>query len=111
MMKDKLTDECERLIGFTAWVKKNYGMKVGGGLWKFSMQKHLILAIIQRWLREEKKINILSNHHEFGCSQDNGWYYSIGTSIKSDFICGKFKTYEEALEEGILKEIELIRNK
>lgn len=61
------------------------------------------LTLLQKHLRDNHKIIVSSNHYEFGCSQDDGWYYSIGNSIKKNFTGGKSKTFEKALEEGLFE--------
>ena len=107
--KDKLTDELERVIGFTAWVKKNYGYTVGGGLWNHSLKFHLILAIAQKWLRDEKEIQV---HAYWDKDADYQCYFG---ELKKDIkIHGKsfhFSTYEEALERGVIMAIEELINK
>jgi len=70
---------------------------------------YLWLCELKKWLNDEKNIIVSSNHYEYACKQDNGWRYTIGTSIKTDFSSGKYKTYEKALEEGIYETLKLIK--
>jgi len=66
-------------------------------------------TILQKWLREKHKIFVFCNHYEFGINEQNGFYFSITKSIKSGHISGKSKTYEEALEKGLLESLKLIK--
>ncbi len=105
-MKEQLTDELTRLIGFTDWVKKNYGYSVGGGLWKHSLQYDLILTILQKWLREEKGIIVLP---EDECHPEI-WVFNIkNEDINNHYAMEAFKTYELALERGLYKALKLIK--
>ena len=109
-MKEQLTDELERLIGFTAWVKKNYGYSVGGGLWKHSLQYELILAILQKWLREEHNMIILITVSDHPKGKVFSFEINENYSrIVRSFNEGDWKeTYEEALEKGLYEALKLI---
>lgn len=66
-------------------------------------------SLLQKWLREKHKLNI-----EIGM-QYKVWFYSINklpyNSFDDSDIKGgtKFNTYEEALEEGLLNALKLIK--
>jgi len=64
---------------------------------------------IQKWLREEKCIDILID-----ASKNNGksYYFKVRTCLTSgvEVFGDKFKTYEEALEAGIWEAYYLITN-
>ena len=66
-------------------------------------------SLLARWLREEHNINILSSHYKFVTKLSDGWYWSIGMSIKTDPICGTYESYEDAMEQGLKEALKLIK--
>lgn len=58
-------------------------------------------TLLQRWLREKHNIIVSSNHYMFAVDSENGWYYTIGKSIKTNYINTRWDSYEQALEEGL----------
>jgi hypothetical protein len=77
-------------------------------------------SLLQKWLREKHNIHININKI-YECSKNpalfNGWIVYIAgktfeTSYKINeyFLTNYFKTYEEALEEGLYQVLELIKD-
>lgn len=69
-------------------------------------------SLVQKWLRETKNlhISIIRNACGYGydiCKADNGTHITDGI-FKGTNDGGQWDTYEEALEAGIQKAIELI---
>ncbi len=69
-------------------------------------------SLVQKWLRETKNlhISIIRNACGYGydiCKADNGTHITDGI-FKGPNDGGQWDTYEEALEVGIQKAIELI---
>lgn len=60
-------------------------------------------SLLQRWLREIHSINFFVY-----LKGDEGWIYSFSYHI-SDFSKEIYKSYEEALEQGLLKALKLIK--
>jgi hypothetical protein len=57
-------------------------------------------SILQRWLREEKKIFVFVNYRRFGVKECDGWYWHMGES-PSVYDSTKYLSYESALEVGL----------
>jgi hypothetical protein len=69
-------------------------------------------SIVQKWLRETKNLHISIIRNACGysydiCKADNGTHITDGI-FKGPNDGGQWDTYEEALEAGIQKAIELI---
>lgn len=65
-------------------------------------------SYIQKWLRDKFNIDVLACSIRFtGYEEIAYWTYSI-KNIQPVFKNYKFSTYEEALEQGIIKSLELI---
>lgn len=74
----------------------------------FSLFTYLYLCEIQKWLRDIHNIDILvefglSKPLNYGTFVKDSWCYKEGLEINS------FSTYEEALLEGIIKSLEIIK--
>jgi hypothetical protein len=100
------TDDDGNLIGF-------YKRRNSKG------QPHLVIAptqsLLQRWLREEKKLHISIDSL---CDNDkdlSNFYWMYDIKNNSTFFLEKsginFKTYEEALEQALEEALKLIKDK
>ena len=63
-------------------------------------------SLLQRWLREKHSIKVFANYWEFSASKENGYYFHTGNT--NEYITGFSATYEEALEKGLIKALNLI---
>ncbi len=93
---------------FKEWIKNQFGYTIGNGIWEHSLPYICKLVLLQKWLREDKKLNI-----EIGM-QYKTWWYSINKlpydslSNEDDIKGGaNFKMYEEALKEGLKETLKL----
>lgn len=66
---------------------------------------HLWLADLQKWLREEHKINVICSLDSYSKNKYSVTIY-VGYEDKGGLRV--FNTYEEALEEGLKRALELI---
>jgi hypothetical protein len=64
-----------------------------------------LLYEAQKWLREEKGFNVLVDHI---MTEDGDWCYNITHLGRSAKV---FKSYEEALSEGIKEAIKILKEK
>jgi hypothetical protein len=65
-------------------------------------------GLLQRWLREKHELFVFVNYRSFGVEECNGWYYHIGKS-PDHYSSDQFKTYEEAMEEGLIEGLKQIQ--
>lgn len=63
-------------------------------------------SLLQRWLREVHNIIVEVQFYSY-----NNWNYSIYLNEPITEVTPKFKTYEEALEEGLQEALKLIKPK
>lgn len=70
-------------------------------------------SLLQKWLREKHNIIVTSD-----CAIEGEWWYQLKHSptemiriYKSTGLLGDSKTYEEALEKGLIEALKLIKNK
>ena len=111
MDKEDLTHKLLKIKGFKEWVEKNYGFGAGGGMWRHSLKYDLILAIVQKWLREEHKIYVDAPLAIY-TNQKHAWYlaYRYGSEVRTDGCKDySYNTYEEALEKGLMEALKLIK--
>lgn len=64
-------------------------------------------SLLQKWLRDIYNIHVYANHKKFGVVSEDGYYYHIGKSTSNRYY-GKFSSYEDALEAGLLEALKLI---
>jgi len=64
-------------------------------------------SLVQRWLREIHNILVFVNYRSFGVKECDGWYYHIGKSV-DHYSSDQFKTYEEAMEVGLIEVLKQI---
>jgi hypothetical protein len=70
-------------------------------------------GLLQKWLRERHHIQVEVNFRKFGVKDCDGYYYMCATTKYHSMSAyyGKYKTYEEALEAGLLCGLESIKYK
>lgn len=61
-------------------------------------------SLVQKWLRENKKIHLYVNHYEFSAKDCDGYYFHFGKSVltQPSNYQGMYSTYEKALEAGLI---------
>lgn len=68
-------------------------------------------SLLQKWLREVHKIDVIAISVRFtGYIEIGYWTYAIKSIQPVGKQKYKFDTYEEALEQGLLKSLKLIKN-
>lgn len=66
-------------------------------------------SLLQKWLREEREIHVEVD--AFSNSEEYYYYFGILTRKNGDWIRdGKYRTYEDALEQGLKEALKLINN-
>ncbi len=109
MDKKSITQYARKRDEFVSWVKTHYGYKMGGGLWDHTMKKHLILAIMQEFLRF-KGIDVFVDRMAIQNTLHGKKYYAvIYLNNNEDIDTPDFDYPADALEDGIMKAWELIK--
>ena len=62
---------------------------------------------LQTWLRDTHGIHVYVTHKQFAVDGEDGYYYHFGKSGSTRYY-GKFKSYEEALEDGLIEGLKFI---
>ena len=90
--------------------EKGYGPILLGSNFKDKLPTQ---SLLQKWLREKHNIIVTSD-----CAIEGEWWYQLKHSptemiriYKSTGLLGDSKTYEEALEKGLIEALKLIKNK
>lgn len=80
----------------------------------WSIEDHYLAptqSLLQRWLRENKFISVIIKHYSAGTfSYEISTYSKVEWEKSTGFMTKSFYKYEEALEEGLLEGLKLIKD-